>query len=689
MRALQDILAQLEAGHFEAAAQAAARLSRQHGDDAQAHRLHGIALLQLGQAQAAIVHLQRARALAPAAVEILANLASAQLAAGQVDAALATLTAALRLAPTHPALLNQYGNLLHAQGDLAAAARAYRDATQAQNDHVGAWCNLAACELALGDEAAAERDLRHALAIAPGYPPALLLLGQLHVAHGETEAAEQAFLHGQRGAPADARFAYQLGLLAEERKHLARAAQLQAQALALEPGLHAALGQLVFLRRQLCDWRGLAALSDQLRERVAAGAAGIAPFGFLAEPASAIEQLQCARIAAAQIEQNTAPLRARLPAAPPAPLDARLRLGLVSNGFGNHPTGLLCVAVVEALREHGVEVHLFATSKDDGGPIRARLHAAAQVHLAAGLGAFALAQRMRAQALDVLVDLRGYGGGSVAESLALRPAPLQAAWFAYPGTSGAPWIDYLIADRSVLPASIRSAFSESIAYLPRCFQPSDPSRGVAEPPPRDALGLPREGTVFACFNNSYKLNPKTFERLLQVLRCVAGSVLWLLEGPEGADQRLRETARDGGVDPARLVFQGRLPHARYLALYRHADLFLDTAPYGAHTTASDAIWAGCPVLTVAGDTFASRVATSLNHHLGMPQLNLADDASFITKAISLGVDAQARGALRAELAQRRGDSGLFDMHALARDLAALLQRMVARQRAGLAPTDLD
>lgn len=686
--ALHEITSRLGEGRFDLAASAARALCARFPRDAQVRRLLGLALLQTGDAASARSELEQARALQPNSFEILANLASAEAAAGGLDQAQATLAAALRLAPDHPGLHNQLGNLLHAKGDLHAACMAWRAATQAQADHVGAWCNLAAGEFALGEIATAQRSLDHALAHAPDYAPAYLLLGQMRSAQGDAAAAEQAWLRGAALDPRDARFAYQLGLLAEERQQIARAAGLQARALALDPSLHQALGQLVFLRRQLCDWRELDVLSHALRQRIAAGIPGIAPFGFLAEPASAAEQLQCARIAAAGIEARMAPLRPRrkdrtVPGDP-----SSLRIGMVSNGFGNHPTGLLCVALIEALRGRAPETHLFATGADDGSTIRARLAAAATLHDVHGLDAVALARAIDAQRLDLLIDLRGYGGGSVAETLALRPAPLQLAWFAYPGTSGAPWIDYLIADRHVLPPSLRTHFSEAIAWLPRCFQPSDPTREVGLPPPRQACGLPEHGVVYACFNNSYKINPQTFKRLLGPLRAVESSVLWLLSSRDGADQRLREAAQAQGIDPARLVFQARLPHAQYLALYRHADLFLDTAPYGAHTTASDAIWAGCPVLTVAGETFAARVAASLNVHLGMPQLNRGDDEAFITQAIALGRDAQARAALRAQLAQRRLDSGLFDMQSLATDLLALLKQMVERQRAGLAPADL-
>jgi predicted O-linked N-acetylglucosamine transferase (SPINDLY family) len=687
--ALDAIAGLLAAGRSADAEAAAAALVRDAPDDAEALRLRAIAELQRGRVDAARATLDTALAIAPGSIELLCNLGSVELARGDADAALAALDRAFALAPAHPAVLLGLGNARRAAGDPAGALDAYRAATRADARHAGAWLNLAAVELALGDVADAERDARHALTLAPGHPEGLLLLGHVLAAELRYAEAQAAYEAGGRAAPADARFAYQAGLMAEEQKHLAAAAALQSRALALDPSLHHALGQLVFLKRQLCDWRDLDALSTQLRARVAERAPGIAPFAFLSEPAGPDEQLTCARTAAAGIEAGASALRRQLAFARPVRTSERLRIGFVSNGFGNHPTGLLIVALIEALRDR-LDAVMFSTSARDESPIRRRLRDSSAEWLdVGGLAPIALAKRIHAADLGALIDLRGYGGGGIAQTLALRPAPLQINWLAYPGTSGAPWIDYVIADRVVLPDALRPHFSEAVARLPRCFQPSDPTRRVGEPPSRAACGLPDEGPVYVSFNNSYKQNRASVERMLAVLRAVPDATLWLLSGPEGADDRLRQFANANDVDARRLVFMPKLPHDEYLARYRHADLFLDTAPYNAHTTASDAIWAGCPVLTTPGAAFAARVAASLNAHLGMPSLNVADDEAFVGTAVRVGRDAALRATLRAELAERRAASGLFDMRAFAADFAALLGRIVERARNGLAPADLD
>ncbi|WP_395683847.1 tetratricopeptide repeat protein [Dokdonella sp.] len=686
---LERIAEMIGAGRPDLAATEAAQARARAPRESEAARLHGIALFQLGRLDEALATLEHALALAPQSVEVLCNLGSVNLADGRIEAGLAAFESAFRIAPEHPAVLNGLGNARRARGDAIGARDAYAAATRAQPDHVGAWCNLAAAQLAVGEAQAGEVSARRAIALAPGYPEALFVLGHALAAQHRHAEAASAYATGERSAPNDARFPYQRGLMAEEQKQLAPAAAAHARALALDPSLDAALSQLVFLRRQLCDWNGLDALSARLRARVAASAHGISPFGFLAEDAGAAAQLHCAQTHAKRIASQVAPLLARRHVRTRIG-DGPLRLGFVANGFGNHPTALLVVALFEALRTHDVRLHLYSTAPDDRSALLQRVRATAHVWRdASAMAPRMLVDSIDADAIDILLDLDGYCSGAVPEVFALRPAPLQVNWLAYPGTLGAPWMDYVIADRSVLPESLAAQFSEQVAWLPRCFQPSDSTRSVGIPPAREACGLPASGVVFACLNNSYKINTASFERLLAVSREVPGSVLWLLSAAGDADQRLREEAARRGFDPARLVFAPKLPHSDYLARYRHADLFLDCTPYGAHTTASDAVWAGCPVLTVAGSAFASRVAASINHHLGLPELNARDDAGFIAMAVRLGQDAAARDALRRQLAECREHSGVFDMQGYARDFVSLLQRMAERHRAGLPPAQLD
>ncbi|MEL1265673.1 tetratricopeptide repeat protein [Pseudoxanthomonas putridarboris] len=549
-----------------------------------------------------------------------------------------------------------------------------------------AWVMLAEAELDHGDAEAGLRAVARALALRPGHPEALARLGRGHWMQGRHAQAVEALQQAAAHAPQHPGIALWLGHALEDAGEAEAAAQAYEHACRLVPGEPLFAAHLLNWRRKLCDWRGLDALSAQVRRAVREGQGAVEPFAFLSEDAPAVEQLACARLRAADIARGVAPLPAAI-----RPSDAsRLRLGFLSNGFGAHPTGLLTVAFLESLREHAdIETHLFALNHDDGSPIRQRLGAASTLHDVSGQPHGRIAQCIRDQRIDILYDLRGWGGGGAPEVLAMRPAPLQVNWLAYPGTSGAPWIDYVLADRFALPPSLVPHYSEQVAWLPGAFQPSDTGRVVGTPPSRAECGLPDTGMVYVCFNNSYKLNPASFARMMDVLEQVDGSVLWLLSGPGRADERLRAAAQARGVDPARLVFMRKLPHADYLARYRHADLFLDTNPYNAHTTASDALWAGCPVLTRPGDTFAARVAGSLNHHLAMDELNVASDDEYVRVAVRLGRDADERAAWRMRLEGARRSATLFDMPRFASGFAAIARRMAARRAQDLPPAALD
>lgn len=534
-----------------------------------------------------------------------------------------------------------------------------------------AWVMLADLELEAGDIAAGEQAARRALQLRPNHPEALARLGR--VAWMAGAHADAATLLGQASAlaPEHPGIALWLGHALEDANDAEGASAAYRRAHALMPDEPYIAAQRLAWQRRLCDWQDVDALATQVRSALVSGQGVVEPFAFLNEDASASEQLACARARAAAVAASVRLL-------PPVKLRERgpLRVGFLSNGFGAHPTGLLTVALLEHLsQDTALHLHLFALNADDGSRIRQRLQSVTRLHDVAGLRHADTAARIRAQGIDLLFDLRGWGGGGTPEVLAMCPAPLQLNWLAYPGTSGAPWLDAVIADDFALPPSMEAHYSERVLRLPRAFQPSDNTRVLEPAPERAACGLPAQGTVFCCFNNSYKLNPRSMGRAFAVLQAVPGSVLWLLSGPGHADARLRAAAQAAGLDPSRLVFMAKLPHPQYLARYQLADLFLDTNPYNAHTTASDALWAGCPVLTCPGATFAARVAGSLNHQLGLEHMNVADDASFVATASALGNDPAALAAVRAELAQARERSGLFDMAAFARDLSALLLQL--------------
>lgn len=684
---IDGIAALIERGDL-AGAEARARAAREaNPDDAETARLHGVALLMLRRPDEAREAFERAIELAPGAFPAYCNLASALLALDRAPEAVRTIERALGMMPANPVLWNALANACRATGDHLRARNVYRAALSDAPGDVGLLLNLAATEMTLGEMGEAEHLVRLVLS-RMHVPQAWLLLGHIHKARREFAKARDAYAQGARLAPKDPVFPHHCGLIDEELNRFESALVEYTRTLELDPDFVSAMAQLAFVKRRVLDWQGLEALGRRLREEVARGNSEVAPFSFLAEDASAAEQLACASAQARHTAERAR--SSRLPSPPVKPAGAPLRVGFVSAGFHAHATALLVVAMFEELAKLGLEMHLFATSPEDNSPIRQRLRATAkEFQDVSSHTSIEIARRVRAAGIDVLVDLDVWCGGGVPGAFAMRPAPIQVNWLGYPGSSGAEFYDYIIADRFVLPDSLRPHFSEKVAWLPRCYQPTDPTRELGEPPPRSAFHLPEDGVVFASFNNSWKLNPASLARMCAVLREVPGSVLWLLDAGREANARLRTAAHTYGVDPQRFVFSPKLPHAQHLARHRHADLFLDTHPYNAHTTASDALWAGCPVLTAPGETFASRVAGSLNHFLRMGALNMRDDAAFIREAIQLGRDPGALAALRIRLQRRKRETDLFDMRRYARDFAALLRAMVQRRRAGLGPEDLD
>lgn len=682
--ALEHALQLAESGRVGEAFDNLTELTRAHPEQSEPWRLIGVLALQSGDVFRARVALDRARALAPRSVPVLGNLGALAAGENDLDGAEARYREALTIEPTHAGIHNNLAGVLFRQGRIDQAAEHYRKALVGDPGHVPARSNLSACLLATGDPAAARIEAEQAVGIATNYPPAWLALARALSILGDHGAARDAFERSIRLGLHNPDSHLGLAQTLDELGDWAAALDWCQRLLAQEPdhGVAASLAQ--YLRRRLCRHPDLPAGQQILQALLVHRVNGVAPFALLSEELSPDWQLRAAMLASQSVLASLPPNAvATTNARTPTPASDKLRVGFVSNGFAQHPTALLIADLVEQLRGGRLTTIGYATSADDGGPMRRRLLAGfEQFRELSPLHWADAARRIADDRVDVLIDLRGWGGGSAAELFARRPAPIQVNWLAYPGTSGAPWIDAILADRFVIPPEEFGNYSETVIHLPNCFQPSDSTRAVPEPPSRAEIGLPGDAVVFTCFNNSYKYSPETVRRFWRVLHGVPDSVLWLLDGKvDEVRDNLRTLARDAGIDPQRLVFLPKQPHERYLACYRQADLFLDSTPYNAHTTASDALWAGCPVLTLPGRSFASRVAGSLNATLGMTDMNAPDEDSFVARAIQIGNDAGQRDAIKAQLAQARSESPLFDMRRFARDFETALLTMAGRDPA--------
>ncbi len=691
-KSLTELIELISNGQLEAARKRAAYLLERYPDQTEVWRLAAICALQMGDLEDAQKNLDEALKLSPNSVEALCNVASVHTAGGRLEEAEKALRRALVLSPQNAAALNNLGSLLDARGDYHGAAECFAKAIVQKPDYARAWLNQAAALFAVRHIERAETSARRAIQLAPTWPDAHLVLGNILFESSRKPAALLAYREAARLAPDSVQFQYQLGIALDSQGDFAGSIRAYEACLRNAPHYMPALSQLIFLHRRLCDWNVLPALSKRLLDGVERDANGITPFSLLVEDSTPAQQLRCAKRFAESRQSLIAPVQTRLAPTARARKSPTPRIGFVSSGFGEHPTALLIVELIEKLRNSSVHTIAYATTPNDGGALRKRLaDAFHEFRDVAGLSTEALLKKIRSDQPDILIDVDGYCDGARAELFALRPAPVQVNFLAYPGTLGAPWYDYIIADHFVIPPEQREHYSEKIAFLPRCFQPSDTQRTIDAAPMRASFGLPPGDTVFACFNHSWKYTLRSFARWSKILKTVPESVLWLLAGPpsSGADEHIKSAAKAAGIDPRRIVFALRVPHAEHLARYRHVDLFLDTSPYNAHTTASDALWAGCPVLTKPGSTFASRVAGSLNHALGQDWLNAASDQAYVDLAIQFARDPTALRDLRTRVETARGERNLFDMSGYAKDFEASLLTMFERSQRGEAPQDFE
>jgi predicted O-linked N-acetylglucosamine transferase (SPINDLY family) len=351
---------------------------------------------------------------------------------------------------------------------------------------------------------------------------------------------------------------------------------------------------------------------------------------------------------------------------------------------------MLLVQVLEQRDTAAFEVTLFSHGRDDGSPLRARVAAACEHFVdLRECGLQQTAQAIRDRSIDILVDLKGYTGNARVAALAWRPAPVQATWLGFPGTTGADWVDYLIGDPVVTPLAHAAHYSEKIAQLPVCYQPNDRCRPVPAAGGRRAdWGLPEDALVLASFNQVYKIVPAWFDLWARLLRELPQAVLWQLAGSETAHHNLRRELAARDVDPARLLIAPQVVPHEHLARAALADVFIDTFPCNGHTTVSDALWAGLPVVTRRGDGFASRVAGSLLQAVGLGAWIADDDEGYVQRVLQLAGDGAQRAAVRQQLECARTDAPLFDSRRFARDLEALYVRMWERHQAGLPPQHL-
>lgn len=451
------------------------------------------------------------------------------------------------------------------------------------------------------------------------------------------------------------------------------------------------LSLLVQMLRRAAVWPELQRHTDVLLEMVQNGSPeelmGIEPFPLLPIPSTPAQQRRAGDFYSRRLRGTAQPLP---PISAPALDKNRVRIGYLSADFYNHATAHLLSEMLELQDRSRFEIFLYCHSPEDGSHWQSRIRAAADHYCdVRQLSDQAVAERMRTDALDIAVDLKGYTQDTRMQILAYRPAPVQLSYLGYPATTGCDFIDYVLGDPIVTPLAHAEHFSERIAQMPHSYQPNDSRRVLPAKPARAELGLPDDAVVLCMFNQTYKVSPEMVDLWARILHAAPNTVLWQLSYNDQASANLVRELQGRGVAPERLYFSPLAPSDEHLARLQCADLMLDTWPCNAHTTASDALWCGVPVLTVPGQTFASRVAASLVTACDLSHFVCTDAEHYVERAVALAREPALLAAAQQHLTAQRDQLPLFDSQRYARNFEALLQRMWDRHAQGLAPDHLE
>jgi predicted O-linked N-acetylglucosamine transferase (SPINDLY family) len=687
-----------------------------------AHFNRGNVLLDLARFEEALRSYDRALELKADFVEVYINRAIALRKLGRQDDAVESCRRATELRPDFPEAHNNRGISLQELGRAAEALESFDRALAHRANYAEAHNNRAAVlrELRRFDEAL--ESCARALAASPqfaaaynsrglalfglrrfeealdSYERALRLEPQLPEAHNNRglalqalwrfEAAVESYRCALALKPDFAEAYYNEGNALDNLRRPDEARDSYYRALRLKPDQRWLYGFWMHANMRVCEWRDFDARLAPLLLDITQLKKATEPFPLLALTDSPAAQRQAAEIWVSEC----CPARDELPPLKQRPRSEKIRIGYFSADFHGHATSYLAARLFEAHDRTKFRVVAISFGREADDDMRARLVRAFDQFVDVRTRSDQqVAELSRSLGIDIAVDLKGFTQDQRMGIFSYRAAPIQVSYLGYPGTSGAPYVDYLIADRTLVPAEQRAHYSEKLVYLPHSYQVNDDRlRSIAHyGGDRTQLGLPATGFVFCCFNNCFKITPEIFDSWMRILQQVPASVLWLFQDTETAANNLREQAEARGVSASRLVFASYAPPAEHLARHRAADLFLDTLPCNAHTTASDALWAGLPVLTRSGQSFAGRVAASLLNAVDLPELITRSAAQYEGLAVELATHPERLAGIRDKLQRNRLTTPLFDTELYTRHLEDAYAQMYARYQAGDGPADIE
>lgn len=675
--------AQLAQKRTQDACRTLERILRRDPHNFDANLMLSRALLAVGNFEAALRIYNNILRVRPSILEVHCNRAGVLNELGRYEDAAASSVVALKLDPAHvPSLLN-YGNALFNLGRHDKACAAYRNALAIDSTDVGSLLGLAntLVELRQCPEGLVIYD--RLLQQHPGLPAALVGRANLFFDLARLDNALADYDKALAVRPKSARAWAGRGNVLNELRRYAEAAFAYDRAFRLEPNLDGIESARLLSRLRICDWTSYQSDCNTLVQSVRNNSHGVAPFAFLNVHSTIAEQLQCAKTWSAR----------KYPLAE-QPLwrgekyrHDRIRIGYVSADFHEHATSYLMAGVFERHTRSRFEVAAFSLGPTDGSAMWRRLERAFDHFVdAQSLSDEQLAAVIREKEIDILLDLKGFTKHARTGIFARRPAPIQVNYLGYPGTMGADYIDYIIADHTVIFPEDEASYTEKIVYLPHTYQPNDDKREISSKVfTRAECGLPERAFVYCCFNSSLKINPSAFDCWMEILKQAKDSVLWLLEADTATTINLRKEAAARGLDPQRLIFAKQLPAPDHLARHRLADLILDTLPYNAHTTASDALWMGIPLLTWMGNTFAGRVAASLLKAVDLPELIAHSRTQYVMLAIELAQDQARLTTIRERLERNRLMQPLFDTRLFTFHIESAYEEIYRRQQTNLLP----
>jgi protein O-GlcNAc transferase len=674
-------------GRFEEAVESYTRALEIRPQYVQACYNRGVTLHGLGRFEEALESYTRALKIRPEYAEARYNQGVTLHGLKRFEEALASFAHALQLKPDFAEAYNNRGVTLHGLRRFEEALASFARALQIKPDYAEAYNNQGATLQELKRFEEALESFARALQIKPDYADAYNNRGATLKELKRFEEALESFARALQIRPEFAAACYNRGNALQELKRFDEALDSYARALQINPGYEWLLGMWLHTKMQLCDWSNFDSSVADLAANIQQGRKSAPSFPALA----LIDRLPLQRRAAEIFVDARYRVSHSLPSIGKRARREKIRIGYFSADFRDHPVAYLIAELFERHDRKKFELVAFSYGPDSRDDMRKRLSAAFERFLDVRTKSdIEVARSARDLQVDIAVDLTGLTESGRSGIFSCRAAPIQVNYLGYPGTIGAQFIDYIIADRMLIPPEARQHYAEKIVYLPNSYQVNDRKRQIADRRfTRAELGLPATGFVFCCFNNPYKITPGTFAGWMRILRQVDDSVLWLAGTNETAASNLRKEAEARGVNGGRLHFARRVASpAEHLARYRAADLFIDTLPYNAHATASDALWAGLPVLTLVGESYAARVGASLLHAIGLPELVTATQPQYEAMAIEL---ANSPGRLRGiaeRLHANRLTTPLFDTQLFTGHLEDAYTQMYERYQADLGPDEI-